>query len=280
MVGQHSDMSLQQFAPPDSWADILADFEIDLLGEGRSEETIKLRRRWVVRLARAVKKPPEQVTRRDILRFAHGQDWSPETRRSAYSSWRTFFAFCLREGVRDEPIEIPCVKRAKPSPRPADDRALTMALKSDDQRVALAVRLAAGAGLRRGEVVKVMPSRDLFRDLLGWSLQVHGKGGKKRVVPISDDLAQDLLLLPPGYAFPGQIDGHLSASYMGRLVANALPAGVTMHMLRHRFATRAYTATRDLVSVQTLLGHASPDTTIRYVQVVDERLRAVAAAAA
>ena len=46
-----------------------------------------------------------------------------------------------------------------------------------------------------------------------------------------------------------------------------------MHQLRHRFATRAYSATRDLFAVQRLLGHASPNTTQRYVATTPDDLR-------
>ena len=68
-----------------------------------------------------------------------------------------------------------------------------------------------------------------------------------------------------GWMLPGQINGHLSARRVGELAAEALPAPWTLHTLRHRFATRAYDATGDLVTVSRLLGHASVATTQRYV---------------
>lgn len=250
------------------------------MGGGRSSHTIDLRHRWVVRLARGLDIPPDQVTKRDVMQFARGFDWSAETRRSAYSSWRRFFDFCHKEGYIDQPLDLPTVKRSKPAPRPADDDALAKVLASTDGRVVLAARLAYLAGLRRGEVVKVHPGRDLIQDLGGWSLMVHGKGNKRRIVPLPDSLADDLRRHKGGYLFPGNDDGHLSASYLGKLVARALPDGVTMHALRHRYATRVYHATSDLVSVQELLGHASPETTIRYVYVPDSRLRKAAMTAA
>lgn len=43
---------------------------------------------------------------------------------------------------------------------------------------------------------------------------VHGKGDKIRVVPLSDDVALELMVLPSGWAFPGQVDGHLSPEYV------------------------------------------------------------------
>ncbi|OBK04066.1 recombinase XerD [Mycolicibacterium fortuitum] len=53
-----------------------------------------------------------------------------------------------------------------------------------------------------------------------------------------------------------------------------------MHTLRHRFATRAYRATRNLRAVQMLLGHASVATTQRYLAVDDDEIRAAMMGAA
>jgi putative tyrosine recombinase len=153
------------------------------------------------------------------------------------------------------------------------------ARSSSDWRVRLAVRLASELGLRRGEVARVRGS-DLVRDLRGWSLIVHGKGGKARIVPIAADLALEVDRRGPGWLFPGADAGHVSPEWIGRLVGRALPAGVTMHALRHRFATRAYERTGDLVAVQRILGHESPQTTLRYLAIADETLRAVVEAVA
>ena len=98
-----------------------------------------------------------------------------------------------------------------------------------------------------------------------------------------ETLARSLRTLPEGYVFPGRIvekqrhsyAGRMSARYMGKKVKELLPDGVTMHALRHRFATRVYNHNRDVFTVQKLLGHASAATTQRYVQVSDERMRAL-----
>jgi integrase/recombinase XerC len=136
------------------------------------------------------------------------------------------------------------------------------------------VMLAAQAGLRCVEVSRVHTD-DIVQDFEGWSLHVLGKGGRRRVVPLTRRLALELRALPRGYAFPGKIDGHLSAAYVSKLVSRALPDGVTAHMLRHRFASRAYVgAGRDIRAVQELLGHSSVATTQVYTKVPDGALRA------
>lgn len=105
-------------------------------------------------------------------------------------------------------------------------------------------------------------------------LRVQGKGGRVRVLPMSDGLAARVRAeAGAGYLFPGAIGGHVSPDWVGRLVGRSLPQGWSMHSLRHRFATVAYHHDRDLLTVQGLLGHASPATTQRYVRPPGEAAR-------
>lgn len=163
-----------------------------------------------------------------------------------------------------------------------------MALEAADLRETLMLRLAGEVGLRRAEVARVH-TRDLVDGLSGAQLIVHGKGNKKRTVPLSQGLG-DLIRLgaeghtpgasPTGWLFPDGFGGHLSPTYVGILVSRLLPDGLTMHTLRHRAATRAYRGTRNIRAVQQLLGHSSLATTARYTQVDDDEVRAAMMAAA
>ena len=119
----------------------------------------------------------------------------------------------------------------------------------------------------------VHPERDMFEDLSGWSLVVHGKGGKRREVPLLEDVARELRALGPGYAFPGEDDGHLSPRWVGTLIGRLLPGDYTMHKLRHRAGTLWHDQIGDLAVVQDLLGHADPKTTRVYVRVNAQRMR-------
>ena len=159
------------------------------------------------------------------------------------------------------------------------------ALAAADARTALMLRLAAEAGLRRGEVAQVH-TRDLYRRRATARARQRGK---QRIVPISDELAASAAAPPAtppsrpplghlGWLFPGGAGGHLKPPWVGT-VSNLLPDGYTMHTLRHRFSTRAYRGTRNLRAVQTLLGHESIATTQRYTAVNDDEIRAAAASA-
>ncbi|WP_196332725.1 tyrosine-type recombinase/integrase [Trueperella pyogenes] len=144
------------------------------------------------------------------------------------------------------------------------------------------IRLGVEAGMRRGEVCKVH-ARDLVEDLGGRSLIVTGKGGKTRIIPLEDSLAAAIErrgIETGGFLFPGAIDGHISPAWLGKRISRLMPEGVTMHSLRHRFATRVYDATGDLLATQQLLGHSSPSVTQTYVQVDRRRLRKAVKAAA
>lgn len=139
------------------------------------------------------------------------------------------------------------------------------------------LRLAGEAGLRRAEVAAVH-TRDLV-DVGAPQLFVNGKGGRRRVVPISEYLAFLIGESGDGWLFPNRAGGHLSAGHIGKLVNRALPDSWTVHTLRHRYATLAFRGSRNLRAVQTLMGHASILTTERYTQVTDDETRAAAACA-
>jgi len=147
-------------------------------------------------------------------------------------------------------------------------------------RERMMAQLAGNVGMRRSEVARCR-REDLIHDGVGWSLIVHGKGDKQRMVPITDKLATEIMEFCPrgGYLFPGNEDGHLSAHYVGKLIGELMPPGWSMHKLRHRFATRGFAATGDLLAVRDALGHTSVATTQIYTAVSSDKVRLMQAAA-
>jgi site-specific recombinase XerD len=106
------------------------------------------------------------------------------------------------------------------------------------------------------------------------SLRVTGKGDRTRVIPLHPTLEAALEGLD-GWAFPGRFNGgHVSADKVGKTLSRLLGPGWTAHTLRHRFASRAHAADRDIRAVQELLGHAKLETTQRYTAIPDGALRA------
>lgn len=254
-----------------------------LRAAGKSEQTVTLRRYHLLRVESELG-PLETRTTEALMSFMATPAWSREYRRSMRSTLRAYYGWLTASGRREDnpALDLPSVKPSPPAPRPTPQRAYDSALRSAPARVLLMIRLSAEAGLRRGEVAAIGQG-DLIDDLLGSSLIVHGKGGKERIVPLSDDLAR---LVEDGlreslWLFPStDPERHLTAAHVGKLVSAELPAGVTMHSLRHRFATRVYNATTDLLTTQQLLGHSSPATTQAYVALDASRLRSAVAMAA
>lgn len=262
------------------WDEAVGAWVMVLRASGRAETTIRTRTDHLRYLGRTVGVGPWEVDGGRLLGWTAEQSWARETRRSVRASLRGFYGWGHRAGLVevDPSLALPTVRPGPAKPRPAPELVYREALAAADERGRLMLRLAAEAGLRRGEIA-VIHRRDLVADLLGWSLVVHGKGGRERVVPLPTALALELRARGEGYAFPGDDGGHLSPRWVGKLATRVMPEGWTIHTLRHRFASRAYSSERDLLAVQTLLGHASPATTRRYVRVEDEWLRRAVLAA-
>nr|WP_274637082.1 tyrosine-type recombinase/integrase [Microbacterium bovistercoris] len=243
---------------------------------GKPDTTLSARRQHLEHLARRVEVGPWQVTGDLLIDYAGAQEWAQETRRGRRTTFYRFYLWAMDAGYMTEnPAErLPKVRMAPAKARPAPDRVYREALMAATARERLMLRLAAEVGMRRAEVAKVHSS-DLVEDLVGYSLIVHGKGGRERIVPLPRSLAGHLLDAGPGWLFPGDDGGHLSPRYVGKLIASVLPEHWTMHTLRHRFATRAYALRSDLLLVQEMLGHASPVTTRRYVEYDRARMREV-----
>lgn len=266
--------------PPADWSGAVASWLLALRAAGHPETTVALRAYQLGRLGRDVAPTgPWELSGAQLVAWLGSQGWQPATLRSSRSAVRGFYRWAHGLGYVDvDPsLVLPRVAPTRPNPHPTPEDAYRAALARSDARVRLMLRLAGELGLRRGEVARVR-SEDLELALNGWMLVVLGKGARVRRLPITPGLRGLVRDAGPGWIFPGAVGGHLSAKWVGTLVARALPPGWSMHSLRHRFATAAHSIDRDLLTVQELLGHASPVTTRMYIRLSDERLRLTVAA--
>lgn len=264
-------------AAPAAWAPLIEDYLGFVTGAGQRPATVRLRREQLELIARGMDGSPADVTPERLMAWFGTRTWALTTRKSYREAAIGFFRWAAKVGhvPTDFTAELPIVRLTKPQPQPTPDDVWNQALAAADDRVRLMIRLAGEAGLRRGEVAAVH-TRDLID---GPALIVHGKGGKKRVVPLSAELAAPIAAAS-GWLFPSRRGAsHLSVREVGHLVAAVMPDGWSMHKLRHRFATRAYRGSRNLRAVQVLLGHESVLTTERYTAVDDSEVRAAAACA-
>ena len=271
---------------PPAWEAAVTNWTAVLKAAGHSTETIRTRRGQVRSVAHKLGTDTPLVSTDDLIALCAAQRWSPDYRRGIRTALRSFYDHCLRNNiVGDNPADgLPVVSESKPHPRPAPDAVIAKVAAEGGAREILMARLGAEAGLRRAEIAQVRRG-DIIDDFGGASLIVNGKGSRQRTVPLTDDLAAAMRAhqsgwSPQGYLFPGQHDGHISPGHVGVLLSRLMGEGWSAHKLRHRYASRGFAGTRNLVAVQRNLGHSSLQTTQRYIATTDQDVRAVSEAAA
>ena len=256
--------------------------------------------------------PPEDATTDHLRAYFAGlhagkNPTAPRTVGRRLSAFRQFYRFLLSEDRRqDDPSSaIDAPKLGRPLPKllsetevggliaPVAD-ALGGETASDPQalRFALLVELLYGSGLRVSELVG-LPMTALGRDAR--ILAVKGKGGKDRLVPVSEPARAALeaylavrrsfipgresspWLFPSGASRLGYLTRQRFAQLLKEraLAAGLDPARVSPHVLRHAFATHLLDHGADLRAVQKMLGHADIATTEIYTHVAGERLQRV-----
>lgn len=216
------------------------------------------------------------------------------------SCLKHFYKFLLLEELRkDDPakgLARPKSRRALPKHLSPDETERLIAAAyalphqtekqmRDRLRAICLIEVLYAAGLRVSELVS-LPRATLDGPLL----IIRGKGGRERVVPLSDTARQAIVdwvgHVPQesGFLFParGQ-SGHMTRQRFAQILADlAGHAGlaakrVSPHVLRHAFATHLVERGADLRAVQQMLGHADISTTQIYTHVLDERKRQLVA---
>ncbi len=235
------------------------------------------------------------------LQWLTSQGLAARTAARRLSALRQFFRFLAREGVRvDDPTELLQGPRPAPSlPKPLTEAEVEQLITEAPglgglrgQQAVAALELLYSSGLRASELV-ALPVLALRADAP--LVAVRGKGGKERLVPISQraraaGLAAREALLDraggkapvPRWLFPARAaSGHMTRQGLGLLLKDAAlvagldPARVSPHVLRHSFASHLLARGADLRSLQILLGHADIATTQIYTKVLEDRLRAL-----
>lgn len=227
---------------------------------------------------------------------------APRTQARRLSAIRQFHRFLYGEGVRgDDPcqtIDAPGLGRPLPKLLSEDDverliEAAHAATGPEGLRLAALVEALYATGMRVSELVG-LPLAAVKRDPR--FLLVRGKGGKERIVPLSEPALEaigaylavrDRFLRagrPSPHLFPSRSrEGRLTRQRFGQMLkalaaeAGLDPAKVSPHVLRHAFATHLLAHGADLRAVQTMLGHADISTTQIYTHVLEERLKRLVA---
>jgi site-specific recombinase XerD len=248
--------------------------------------------RAVVNLTRFLGRSPDTATAEDLRRYQLHLVEHDRTRTSlnrTITALRFFFAVTLERpealakmSTVHEPRKLPVVLSREEVAR------LIEAAANPKHQAALSV--AYGAGLRASEVVALKVS-DIDSNRMTLRIE-QGKGRKDRYAMLCPVLLEHLRawwrfahakgkLLDGGWLFPGQnLVNPMSTRQLNRICHMAADAAqidkrVSMHTLRHSYATHLLEQKVDIRLIQVLLGHKRLETTALYTQVATEVLREV-----
>src|ERR1700712_2133456 len=224
---------------------------------------------------------PEDLRRYQLRMVSLGASYARMN--LAATALRFFFHTTLgRAGFGDRMARIPSPERLPVVLSPEEVALLLAHASSLKYRAALSV--AYGCGLRVSEIANLkVADIDSARMLVRVE---QGKGRKDRFVMLSPDLL-DLLRQwwrvkrPRGWLFPGQHPAQpITTRQLNRACHTAADAAkldkrVSMHTLRHRFATHLLERKADIRVIQVLLGHRKLDTTAIYTRVALKAIREV-----
>ncbi len=235
---------------------------------------------------------PDQARAEDLRRYQlhmRLRGASATSMNAAVSALRFFFTVTL--GRNDAAAGMTTVREPRKLPvilSPEEVARLLDAAPGLKYRAALSV--AYGAGLRAAEVVSLEVS-DIDSERMVIRVE-QGKGRKDRYAMLSEPLlallrawwlaARDRgVMLPGGWLFPGQnpvnplTTRQLNRAFHGAAATAGIDKRVSLHTLRHCFATHLLEQKVDIRVIQVLLGHKKLDTTARYSHVASTTLRAV-----
>ncbi|MET8121639.1 tyrosine-type recombinase/integrase [Micromonospora sp. NPDC005189] len=242
-----------------------------------------------------------RVMRAAFARFAAPR--APASVHRAWSTWNSFFTFLVADGVvAGNPM--PAVGRPRallPQPKPlrgADTPEVLLASAARDdgrqrdpwpERDVAVLAVALCAGLRLSELLALrvgsLGGRPGER-----RVEVTGKGGRPRVVPIEADLDRvlvdyldsrarrfgsrsvrpDSALLVDRHGEPlrrGGLQYLVESCYRRAGIGDRVPRGARLHALRHTFATRLAEDGASAAEIMRLLGHASLASSQTYIEV-------------
>jgi site-specific recombinase XerD len=240
----------------------------------------------VAKLSRFFGRSPDRLTLEDVRSFqVHliRQDVSWSLLNQTVAALRFFYGVTL--GWPDLPDRIPYAREPRTLPTILSSAEVARLLEAvPDFKCRIALATAYGAGLRASEVTTLKVA-DI--DSARMVIRVEqGKGARDRHAMLSQPLLGILRAYwrctrPQTWLFPGR--GSAVTIHSTTLNAACRSAGeiaglskrVTLHTLRHSFATHLLESGIDIRIIQVLLGHARLSTTARYTQVAASTLQAI-----
>jgi integrase/recombinase XerD len=235
---------------------------------------------------------PDAATVEDLRRYQlhlvdHGT--SPVSLNASITGLKFFFDVTLDHPelmAKMQPVRVP---HTLPAVLSRDEVARLIAA-AGNLKHQTALSVAYGAGLRASEVVALKVG-DIDSERMTLRIE-QGKGGKDRYAMLSPVLLERLRvwwrvaraqgkMLDGGWLFPGMnpldpvTPRQLNRAIHDAALAAGIDKRVSMHTLRHSFATHLLEQKVDIRVIQVLLGHKKLETTALYAQVATDLLREV-----
>ncbi|MEJ2128641.1 MAG: site-specific tyrosine recombinase XerD [Woeseiaceae bacterium] len=268
---------------------------------GLSQNTLGAYRADLMTLGRGLAehdKSIEEAEKADLLEFIAGRvegGAKPRSTARQLSSFRRFFRYIMREGLRDtDPtadIEMPRIGRSLPKTLSEEEvDSLLNAPNTDEplgHRDRAMLELLYATGLRVSELINLKQSQINFNQGV---LRIVGKGDRERLIPLGEESQrwlkdfidgprmEILLERQTDYLFPTRRGDRMTRQAFWHIIKRYAEKGgvrkkLSPHSLRHAFATHLLNRGADLRVVQLLLGHSDLSTTQIYTHVARERLK-------
>lgn len=241
----------------------------------------------------------------DYLKVVAKKGINPRTQARYLSCLKMFYKFLLMEDKVDtnpcEPIRSPKLGKSLPKYLTTEEvaRLFKAVYSGEDARLIAMLEILYATGLRVSELVSLKYSNIIEG---GTFLLLKGKGGKERVMPLTE-VAQQAIKdwhsfqerflksrmreteilrerAKEGWLFPSRAASHhlTRESFALQLKRLAITAGldsakVSPHVLRHSFASHMLELGANLKTIQAILGHSDISTTEIYTHVLDVKLK-------
>jgi integrase/recombinase XerD len=232
-------------------------------------------------------KPTAEITNEDIIIYNNEHilknNFSPSYQNQIVNSIKLFFKI-----IHDSKIDINKIhrpKRAKVLPNVLSKEEVKLILNAHSNlKHKMMLSMIYSCGLRRSELLNLKPADiDSKRNIV---LLKNAKGKKDRIAPLSPKILEMLREYYIGYKpktwlFEGQISGEqYSEKSLQSILKQALQKvgikkPVTLHWLRHSYATHLLESGTDLRYIQELLGHSSSKTTEIYTHVSTKSIQQI-----
>ena len=268
---------------------------------GLSQNTLGAYRADLMTLGRGLAEEGKSIDtaeKADLLAFIAKRVESgakPRSTARQLSSFRRFFRYIMREGLRDtDPtadIEMPRIGRSLPKTLTEDEVDSLLSAPNTEEplghRDRAMLELLYATGLRVSELINLKQSQINFNQGV---LRIVGKGDRERLIPLTEDSQrwirdfidgprmEILLERQTDYLFPTRRGNRMTRQAFWHIIKRyAEKSGIrkkmSPHSLRHAFATHLLNRGADLRVVQLLLGHSDLSTTQIYTHVARERLK-------